>query len=97
MEKKKLYFKDIRPYVSRIDRVSILFPDGTYQNYRFIKHVPDSFDDYILRGFGVRESEFRIEDAPSKSFAEENRINDEFYFDHCIEIFIEKESEKKED
>ena len=91
MNKKKLHFKDIRPYIAKTDKVSILFPNASYQNYLFVRDVPAEFDDYIFKGIGIMESEFKTEDAISKILVDGKRINDKLYLDYCIEIFLEEE------
>lgn len=91
MDKKKFYFKDIRPFIAKTDKVSILLPDTSYRNYLFIRDVPTEFDDYVFKGIGIIESEFKTEDALSKILVGSKRINDKIYLDYCIEIFLEKE------
>lgn len=91
MEKKKLYFKDIRPYIAKTDKVSILLSDASYQNYLFIRDVPAKLDNYIFKGIGIIESEFKTEDAVSKILVDGKRINDKLYLDYCIEIFLEED------
>lgn len=55
---KALTFGDIRPYMSRIDRISICMEKTLrYQNYEFIQEVPHEFDSLYLYGFGVIYSE----------------------------------------
>ncbi|MBR5486274.1 MAG: hypothetical protein IKV41_07175 [Oscillospiraceae bacterium] len=54
-------FKDIRGYLSRIDRVSICCKeDLSYENFMRIGDVPDKYNEKYLYGFGVIESEFEI-------------------------------------
>lgn len=56
---KAITFGDIRPYFSRIDRVSICMKETlAYQNYVFVKDVPHDYDRYYLYGFGMITSEF---------------------------------------
>lgn len=56
---KAITFGDIRPYFSRIDRVSICMKETlAYQNYVFVKDVPHDYDRYYLYGFGIIDSEF---------------------------------------
>lgn len=55
----KIKFGSIRKFVSVIDRVSICNQETLcYENFESIKHVPSTYDDKYLYGFGVIESEF---------------------------------------
>lgn len=57
-----LKFKDLRNYVSRIDRISICLKDTLqYENYCCMKDVPDKYDEYYVYGIGMIDSEV-IED-----------------------------------
>ena len=54
-----LTFKELRKYISKINRISICKKeDLSYDNYRFMKDVPVSYDDYYVYGIGMIESEF---------------------------------------
>lgn len=56
-------FGQFRKYCCVFDRVSICMQEtGQYDNYRFIAHVPSTYDRYYLYGFGLFESEFIDED-----------------------------------
>ena len=79
---KKITFKEIRKYISWIDRVSVCIVEtGSYFNYGSIKEVPESFDEYYLYGIGVIESEFSEEDGSQ----EENQSQ---IYKACMEIVV---------
>ena len=68
-------FKEIKKYISAIDRVSIcMYETLRYENYRFIRRVPDKYDEYYVYGIGLIESEFEIEEA--KEYFERAAAND---------------------
>lgn len=59
MEKNNISFGMIRKFCSHIDRISICMKETlSYENFKFIKDVPESYDKYFLYGFGMIESEF---------------------------------------
>ena len=73
-----LKFKDIKKYISIIDRLSICNKETLqYQNYKCMVEVPDIFDEMYVYGIGHIQSEFE-EDG--------NLI-----FTHCIEIMLSTE------
>lgn len=89
-------FKEIRKYISKIDRISICMKETlTYNNYRYIKEVPNSYDECYLYGIGMIESEFEGEfggmhtqDAGPDS--EAGGITKPYDFFYCIEIMLSK-------
>lgn len=53
-----LKVKDLRNYVSRIDRISICQKETlNYENYSCMEEVPDKYDEYYVYGIGMIESE----------------------------------------
>ena len=55
----KLRFKDLRKYLSRIDRFSMcMLETMDYENYTYLENVPHDYDDFYVVGIGVIESEF---------------------------------------
>lgn len=59
MEKRGITFGIIRKFCSHIDRISICMKETLqYENFRFITHVPQTYDKYFLYGFGMIKSEF---------------------------------------
>lgn len=79
-------FGELRTYISRINRVSICMEETLhYENYRFIRQVPESYNDCLVYGIGMIESEFPIEEAIELE-VQGNEINDKEFFAHCIEI-----------
>ncbi len=70
-----LKFKDIKKYISLIDRLSICNKETLqYHNYKCMKEVPDMYDELYVYGIGNIESDF-IEDG--------NEI-----WARCIEIML---------
>ncbi len=35
-------FKELRPYLSRVVRISVCFQDGHYDNYTLVSDIPDT-------------------------------------------------------
>ena len=58
MVMEKLKFKDIRPYISKIDPLSICMKETLqYENYSCIDCVDESYDEKEVFGIGLIESE----------------------------------------
>ena len=85
-------FKDMRAYISKIDRISICDKETlSYENYRFISDVPDGkYDEMYLYGIGMIDSEFKLTDAPLEPSLHEDMISDTEYIAKCIEIMLSK-------
>ena len=63
-----LKFKELKKYISVLDRVSICMR-GTlrYENYRFLRDVPNKYDELYIYGIGMIDSEFDIENPETYS------------------------------
>lgn len=86
-----LKFGELRKYISRTDRVSICMHENNslpYKNYRFIKDVPDHYDDYYVFGVGLIDSEFRLDEFSPEFHVEKRRVNEGYYLAKCIEIML---------
>ena len=92
----KMKFKDIRPYISNIDRVSICDKDTlSYVNYQFISDVPESYDDLYLYGIGRIESEFPANQAIDAAVKQGvDPTGSEIIYAECIEFMLSKEPRK---
>ena len=82
-------FRDIRPYISKIDRVSICNQDTLqYENYMFISDVPEKYDHMYLYGIGRIQSEFPASQAPDvvakMMVAGEEKPADESFLLECL-------------
>lgn len=84
--KKTLTFANLRNYISKIDRISICdYHSMSYENYSFIARVPNKYDDWIVKGIGMIESEFyKIDNKVLANGKKADR-----YFLPCIEIVLE--------
>lgn len=83
-----LKFKELRNVISKIDRLSIcMIETYAYENYRFMRNVPEKYDDYYVYGIGMLESEFEIAEA-FEFEVKGNQINSELFFASCIEIML---------
>lgn len=86
-----LTFGELRKYISAIDRVSICTrEDLCYENFRFIKDVPDKYDTLYVYGIGRIESEFKIDEHTMPSEAEGHEIVHDMFLAQCIEIMVSK-------
>ena len=84
-----LKFKELRPYISVIDHVSICMAETMlYQNFTFMRDVPLSYDDYYVFGIGRIESEFPIEGDGRPSEIKGREIGKGYFLGHCIEIML---------
>ena len=84
-------FKELKPYISRIDRLSICILDENlgYENYKWLQDVPDKYDEMYVVGFGRIESEF--EEVAVLSYEKERcSIGRGLYLVQCIEIMLSK-------
>ena len=84
-----MQFKELKKYLSRIDRYSvcILNESLSYENYRWLRDIPDKYDDMYVVGIGRIESEFE-EDAVFENEKKGNAIGNGQYFADCIEIVV---------
>lgn len=94
--KKKLMdlkFKELRGYLSVLDRLSICEKEtGYYYNFSYLSEVPDTWDDRFVYGIGRIESEFFPNEYELGSRELEGRaLNDGRYLLNCIEIMVSKE------
>ena len=89
-------FRDIRPYISNIDRVSLCDKETlSYENFQFISEVPESYDDLYLYGIGRIESEFPANQAIDAAVKQGvNPASDEIIYADCIEFMLSKEQKK---
>ena len=54
----RLKLKDLRNYVSRIDRISICQKETlSYENFSCMQEVPAKYDEYYVYGIGAIDSE----------------------------------------
>lgn len=84
-----IQFKEFKKYVSIIDRVSICMKETLqYDNYRYMRDVPEKYDDYYLSGVGLIESEFKIDESTLESELKGKDIGNGYYFAKCIEIVL---------
>lgn len=87
-------FKEIRPYISKIDRVSICMQETlSYNNYSCINQVPHSYDECYLYGIGMIESEFEVEfagmhDQDAGPDTGAGNVARPYEFFQCIEIML---------
>ena len=84
-----IQFKEFKKYVSIIDRVSICMKETLqYDNYRYMRDVPEKYDDYYLYGVGMIESEFNIDESTLESEWKGKDIGNGYYLAKCIEIVL---------
>lgn len=88
-------FKDLRKYISVIDRVSICMRETlNYDNYRFIGNVPDKYNDYYVYGIGIIDSEFSIEEAFLMEF-KDKEVGNGMFISKCIEIMLSEKPKEE--
>lgn len=87
-----LKFKELKKYVSTIDRLSICIKETMqYENYRYMRMVPDKYDDLYVYGIGMIDSEFPIEGEPDISAVKGNEIGNGQYLGKCMEIMLSEQ------
>ena len=84
-----LKFKELKKYISRIDRLSVCMRETMqYENYRYLRMVPDRYDELYVYGIGIIDSEFQVKGEPNVVEAEENEIGNGEFMGTCIEIML---------
>lgn len=84
-----LKFKELKKYISRIDRLSVCMRETMqYENYRYLRMVPDRYDELYVYGIGIIDSEFSVEGEPDVVEAEGNEIGNGEFMTKCIEIML---------
>ncbi len=93
LEAGELRFRDLRKYVSVIDRLSIcMLETMDYRNYVCLEDVPEEYDDLYVYGIGMIESEF-FKDGEYGYRTEGDREN--LTFVTCMEIMLSKKSKEE--
>ena len=86
---KDITFGELRNYLSRIDRLSICMLETLkYDNYIFLKDVPDSYDDYYVYGIGMIDSEFYKIDKYTYAASGDRK---DLTLVNCIEVMLSEE------
>lgn len=82
----KIKFRELRERLSVTDRISICYKETLqYKNFITIKDVPDSYNDLIVYGIGIIESEFyKINDFEYTT----EGSNENLVLLSCIEIVV---------
>ena len=84
-----LKFKELRKYLSRIDRLSICFKETLeYHNYHHIREVPDTYDELYIYGIGRIKSEFDIEGELNIAETQGKEVGNGMFWGQCIEIVV---------
>lgn len=84
-----LKFKELKKYISTLDRLSICMRETlNYENYHYMRDVPDKYDEYYVYGIGRIKSEFKIEKELNKSDVRGNKINDKYFLGECLEVML---------
>lgn len=84
-------FKELKKFISCVDRISICLEDGSYENYFSVRDISDIYDDLYVFGIGVIESEFPpFENWSGKGPAWQCAENSPVEFLHCLEIVLHK-------
>ena len=55
-------FKEIKKYIARDNRISLLFEDGYYHDYLMLSDIPDQkYDNLYVHGIGMADVEFSLD------------------------------------
>ena len=87
-------FGEIKPYISRLVRISICFTDGHYDNYTLISDIPNGkYDDLYVYGIGMVDVEFPMDvyAKPSDAMPEKISLRDGFFLGCGLEIVLQEE------
>jgi len=86
-----LKFKELRRYISYIDRLSICLKETSrYETYLFIRDVPETFDDYYVYGIGTNHCEFVTYTDYFNGIRDIESAGQRFDIEKCIEILLSK-------
>ncbi len=86
-------FAELKQYISRIEKISICFLDGQYDNYTLISDIPDGrYDKLYVYGVGMTDVEFSndVYSEPSSEMPPMISMKD-YYFGCGIEIVLQEE------
>lgn len=85
-------FGEIKKYLSRVNRISICFEDGHYDNYVLLSDVPEGiYDEYYIFGVGMVDVEFpRDVYCEPKELPQRISIKDGFYLGCGLEIVVQE-------
>ena len=86
---RNLKFKELKKYISVLDRVSICRRETLRsENYHFISDIPDQYDELYVYGIGMINGEFIIEKPEHLIGVREEDRCGKFCFVKCIEIVL---------
>ena len=84
-----LKFKDIKKYISMIDRVSIcIWGTQIHEHYEWVSKVPEKYDDLYLYGIGIVPRECR---EPNRLEKEDLLEKEGIIFRPPMEIMLSQE------
>ena len=86
-------FKEIKKYLSRVEKVSICFEDGHYDNYMLPSDIPEGkYDELYIFGVGMADVEFPMDvyNEP-KEFPQRISLKEGFTLGCSLEIVVHEE------
>lgn len=86
-------FKELKKYLSRVDKLSICFEDGHYENYVLLSDIQDGiYDELYIFGIGMADVEFpRDVYGEPKDLPRRISLKDGFYIGCGLEIVVHEE------
>ena len=85
-----LKFKELINYVSKVEKISVCFMDGNYENYHLKTDIPEGkYDEFYVYGIGLADVEFSL-DVYSKQEHNTTSKNDR-YLGCALEIMLSEE------
>lgn len=90
-----IVFNELKQYISRIEKVSICFRDGHYENYTLISDIPNGrYDRFYIYGIGMIDVEFPLDVYSKPTYIVPSRMpfKDNYYLGCGIEIALQDES-----
>lgn len=89
-----ILFRELKPYLSRVVRLSICFLDGHYDNYTLLSDIPEGkYDDLYVYGIGMIDVEFPLDvySEPDKNPPAKMIWADGYFLGCALEIVLTKE------
>lgn len=85
-------FGELRKYISRVEKLSICFEDGHYDNYLLPSDIPDGkYDELYIFGIGMADVEFPVDVySEQKELPQQMSLKD-LYLGCSLEIVVHEE------
>lgn len=86
-------YSELSKYISRVEKLSICFEDGHYDNYVLLSDIPEGkYDELYIYGVGMVDVEFPLDVYSNpKEMPQRISLKDGFYLGCGLEIVVHEE------